>query len=267
MFVLYCSQRDYSQEIKFLEKITEPRYGVIKRQVIRLMEARWRNKHGIKHFDETPYELWTATNGFGDQFHVLRWNASLKDYTEMERFMEQGNYLEQDAFPDLHEAFSSVSIDLRFIIMELNMEEGVQPVAVPNPAISSETVEQALRDAETLIGTSGAPNALDRVHTALHAYLRVVCEDAWIIAADDADITTLFSQLRQKHPKLKVANPAADKMMNDVMRGLARAVDALNPVRNHNSLAHPNPLLDPPEAMLAINAMRTILHYIDSRLS
>ena len=231
------------------------------------MEARWRNQHGVKHFDETPYELWTATNGFNDRFHVLRWDATLKDYTEMERFMDQGNYLAQDGFPDLHEAFSNVKIDLRFIVMDLNMEDGVQAVAAPQPATTSETVEQALRDAETLIGSSGAPNALDRVHTAFHAYLQVICADAGIRTADDADVTTLFSQMRQLHPRLKIADPGAEKMMNDVMRGLARAVDALNTVRNHNSLAHPNPLLDAPEAMLAINAMRTMLHYIDSRVS
>jgi hypothetical protein len=29
-------------------------------------------------------------------------------------------------------------------------------------------------------------------------------------------------------------------------------VDALNPVRNDKALAHPNPLLDEPEVMLAI---------------
>lgn len=32
-----------------------------------------------------------------------------------------------------------------------------------------------------------------------------------------------------------------------------------NPIRNNKSMAHPNTLLDPPEAMLAINAIRTML--------
>lgn len=267
MFILYCSQPAYSQEIKLLEQVAEPRHSILKRQVIRLMEARWRSTHDIEHFNETPYELWVATNGFADKFHVLQWNANLKEYTDMERFMSQNNYLEQDTFPGLHEAFASVGMDLRFIVMELNMDERIQPVAVPDPTITSQTVEQALRDAETLIRTSGAPNALDRVHTAFHAYLRVICAEAGIVVADDADITSLFSRLRQQHTKLKITDLSAERMMNDVMRGLARAIDALNPVRNHNSLAHPNPLLNPPEAMLAINAMRTMLHYIDSRIS
>lgn len=44
-------------------------------------------------------------------------------------------------------------------------------------------------------------------------------------------------------------------------------IDALNPVRNEKTLAHPNPLLDEAEAMLAIHAIRTLLHYFDKRLS
>jgi hypothetical protein len=44
-------------------------------------------------------------------------------------------------------------------------------------------------------------------------------------------------------------------------------MDVLNPIRNNASMAHPNDLLDPPEAMLVINAARTILHYIDTKLA
>jgi hypothetical protein len=44
-------------------------------------------------------------------------------------------------------------------------------------------------------------------------------------------------------------------------------LDAMNPLWNRASLAHPNPpLLAEPEAMLVINAARTILHYLDAKL-
>ena len=49
-----------------------------------------------------------------------------------------------------------------------------------------------------------------------------------------------------------------------MLRGLAQIVDAMNPVRNHSSLAHPNVnLLEEPEAMLAANAVRSLLHYFE----
>jgi hypothetical protein len=49
---------------------------------------------------------------------------------------------------------------------------------------------------------------------------------------------------------------------------VAAILDALNPMRNRASVAHPNPtLLEQPEAMLVVNAARTILHYLDAGLS
>lgn len=45
-------------------------------------------------------------------------------------------------------------------------------------------------------------------------------------------------------------------------------MDAMNPIRNEGSLAHPNnDLLAPPEAALVINMARTILHYIDMKVT
>jgi hypothetical protein len=45
-------------------------------------------------------------------------------------------------------------------------------------------------------------------------------------------------------------------------------MDALNFLRNKASIAHPNAdLLGDEEAMLAVNAARTTLHYLDAKLS
>ena len=53
-----------------------------------------------------------------------------------------------------------------------------------------------------------------------------------------------------------------------LLRTLSSALDALNPLRNRASVAHPNDeLLELPEAMLVINVARTLLHYFDTRIS
>jgi hypothetical protein len=147
------------------------------------------------------------------------------------------------------------------------MTERVSSVSAPKPAITSATVEAALQDAETLLRSSGPANALDRVHTAFQGYLERICEEANIPVNEDVPITALFAQIRSKHPKLIVSDPQANQMMVQVTRGLAQVVDALNPIRNNKTLAHPNPLLDEAEAMLAINAIRTMLHYLDKKLA
>lgn len=73
----------------------------------------------------------------------------------MERFLSQGNYLEQDAFPVICEAFKSLDIYIRFITMELNMADEGSAIAPPKPQTTSETVEAAFKDTELLISQRG----------------------------------------------------------------------------------------------------------------
>lgn len=70
-----------------------------------------------------------------------------------------------------------------------------------------------------------------------------------------------------QHPVLSSAFPHADHVFRAI-RGIASVLDALNPLRNRGSVSHPiETLLEEPEAMLAINSARTILHYLDAKLS
>lgn len=145
--------------------------------------------------------------------------------------------------------------------------EAAAPVENPRPAITSEVVERAITDAETLLRNSGATSGVDRIHTALHGYVQVVCQHAGISYQQDASLTELFALLRQRHPALASLGVRADEAVK-ILRSFGGILDTLNQLRNRGSVAHPNSqLLDEPEAMLAINGARTILHYLDAKLS
>jgi Abortive infection C-terminus len=82
----------------------------------------------------------------------------------------------------------------------------------------------------------------------------------------DASITELLTVIREAHPAFLATGARADDIRR-VMRSMAAIGDALNPLRNRASVAHPNQeLLAPAEAMLVINVVRTLLHYIDAKL-
>lgn len=106
---------------------------------------------------------------------------------------------------------------------------------------------------------------MDRVHTAFHGYLRAVANRTDLTVSENATVTELFKAIRERHPSFQKPRPRqAD--IDRVMRSFASVVDALNPVRNLASVAHPNEaLLEEPEAMLAINSLRSLLHYLNSR--
>ena len=141
------------------------------------------------------------------------------------------------------------------------------PVSFTATVFTSEVVERAIKDTETLVHSRGAASGVDRIHTALHGYLRKACGDATIPYEAGATMTVLFKNLRADHPAFKEEGPRAQDI-TQVMRAMSAIMDALNPLRNKASVAHPNEaLLDEPEAMLAINAARTILNYLDAKLT
>lgn len=153
----------------------------------------------------------------------------------------------------------SVRDDIEAIITRLEQNASVANLS---PKITSAVVNQAIIDAENLLKTSGAVSAVDRVHTALHGYLREICSQAGIIYAKEDGMTRLLKLLRQHHPSFQVTDEA-----ERILRAFGTIMETLNTMRNNSSLAHPNSaLLDDSEAFLAINATRTILHYLDRKV-
>lgn len=142
----------------------------------------------------------------------------------------------------------------------------VSPVSSPSPTITTSVVERALDDAERLLSTTGATSGVDRVHTALHGYLRAICEQSGIAVTEDANMTKLFREIREQHTSFKNLGTRSEDIVR-VLNSMGSILDAMNPIRNKASVAHPNPsLIEEAEAMLVINSARTILHYIDAKL-
>lgn len=146
------------------------------------------------------------------------------------------------------------------------LESGPQ-VAGVTPQITSEVVLRALSDAETLIQSSGPTSAVDRVHTVLHGYLQAVCDGEGITYKRDDSMVALLRKVQAEHPNLSDLGPRSQDI-GKVLNASASILDALLPVRNQASVAHPNQeLLGEAEAMLVINVGRSLLHYLDAKLS
>jgi hypothetical protein len=134
------------------------------------------------------------------------------------------------------------------------------------PPNASLVVSRAISDAEALLQATGATSGVDRVHTALHGYLIALCDAEGIAHPPDASMNALLKALRRQHPRLQDLGPRPDDLER-VLNSCAAILDALNPVRNRASVAHPNEvLLGTEEATLIINIARTLLSYLGSKL-
>ena len=131
---------------------------------------------------------------------------------------------------------------------------------------TSEVVKQAIADAEVLISSNGASNAVDRIHTALHGYLKNLCDKECITYGKDANLTKVFKILRKDHAAFQV-DVLRKHDIEKMLMGLATVIDSLNTIRNQASLSHPqDALLAEAEAKLAINASISIFHYLEDKL-
>lgn len=135
--------------------------------------------------------------------------------------------------------------------------------------ITSEVVHQALADATTLLRSQGPASAVDRLHTALHGYLRTACRAANLDISEggsDPRIVYYLKVLRQQHPGFngQIAQPAA---MKNVLSSAATLLEQLDPIRNRATLAHANEeLIAHDEALLVINLVRSLMQYFDAKL-
>ena len=79
-------------------------------------------------------------------------------------------------------------------------------------------------------------------------------------------MVAVFKKVRACHPAFADLGPRAQDI-EKVLNACSAILDAMLPVRNRASVAHPNAeLLGEVEARLVINVGRTLLSYLDAKL-
>ena len=261
MIQLY--HKNGSAEVQILDSpILNEEWNNIRRNACRLL--RTRNEYNAAQLLESlSFELCGGTNSFGDEFSLLYLNAPLNQYVEL---AEQKDATTKLAFNRIAETIAEIgSLYIRFIVAELD-NEVAYTVPVPTLTTTSDIIERALADCEQLIHSRGAISGVDRIHTAFHGYLRAVCTKNGITMSEDAGITQLFKTIRKQHPNFVEQGPRTCDIER-IIYSMATIIDSLNPLRNQATLAHPNnEILEEAEAMLVINAVRTLLHYLNAKM-
>ena len=157
--------------------------------------------------------------------------------------------------PELHRVIESI----------VNGEE-LRAVSKPDLENTNESVYEALEDAEVLIRERSASNGYDRMHTALHSFLRQACTNNSIDYNKTDAITALLPKINT-HLKTLPDDGRNEKVFI-MLRSANSMLDNINYLRNHHSLSHPNEdLLSEGDARFAINLARSIMTYVDDLLN
>jgi len=254
-----------SKDVQILDKvIPDEIWSREKKHAIQLLKSRG-HQLAADILNNIPFELRKSTNEFNDDFCILYHNSALTHYNKIADESEDKKV--KIAYKLIADILKEIGHNIRFIILDIDKRvDKILSVNNPSLEISSAAVQRALKDAQNLIKDCGPASGIDRVHTAFHGYLNAVATRAEITFKENSNLIDMFKLIRTKHPALGAREPRVLEI-DRVLRSMAAIVDALNTIRNNASGAHPSPtVLKEPEAMLIINSVNTLLHYIDARL-
>lgn len=130
-------------------------------------------------------------------------------------------------------------------------------------ATRSGTIRKAVDDAEVFIRESRFDSAVDRVHTAFHGYLRQLLTEHGVDYGADDGLPALFAKLHGYYGGSIQPADVADRVKN-VLRSAGGMINAVNELRNNNTIAHPNgQLIQKREAQLVIRLVNAVVDYIE----
>ncbi|MCU1808159.1 abortive infection family protein [Cytobacillus firmus] len=132
-----------------------------------------------------------------------------------------------------------------------------------------EFVKEVLDQADTLISNHSCSSAIDRVHTALHGYIKEICHESNIqFKEQNVKIQDVWSKIKQEHPKFNINVKDHQKPINQIVNTISKTLENLNEIRNNQSFSHPNKeIIEETEARFMINLSRVLLQYIDSKIT
>lgn len=228
----------------------------------RLLEARGQSQ-AAEYLRSLPFLPFEGTNHFNDDFVLIKATVPIERYVELQPLEKDRDA--QPVFRAVAKALSEVGYPVRLIVVTPDTSGAPDLVPPAAPTITSDNVSRALTDAEVLLHQTGAANAVDRVHTAMHAYLRAVCSSAGLPVGADLGMTELWKIVREQHPAFATAGHREEEITR-IVKAISTILDSANTLRNRASGAHPSGVLAEAEAILVINATRTLFHYIDTKI-
>jgi hypothetical protein len=121
-----------------------------------------------------------------------------------------------------------------------------------------EAVANAVRNA---IEENRPEAGLDRLHTFTTKYLRSICELRGVTVTRDKPLHSLIGEYIKR---LKELGYIESEMTLRILKTSISNLEAFNDVRNNQSLAHDNPMLNYDEALLIFNNIASCIRFIRS---
>jgi hypothetical protein len=147
------------------------------------------------------------------------------------------------------------------IIARLKNESPVEDIGALTPNSSEKDFELLAQSIKDSIEKNQPEQALDRLHTFVIKYVRELCSRHGIVFDRETPLHSLFGL----YVKFLQKNSLVESEMSErILKSSISVLDAFNDVRNNQSFAHDNPILNKNEAVLIFNDISNTLRFVDS---
>ncbi len=129
------------------------------------------------------------------------------------------------------------------------------------PNVDDEDFSKLSKSIKDSIEKNEPESALDRLHTFVVKYVRELCTKHEIDYEQNHPLHTLFGSY-VKH--LVSENLIESDMTERILKSSISVLEAFNNVRNNQSFAHDNPILNYNESILIFNDVSNVIKFIES---
>jgi hypothetical protein len=149
--------------------------------------------------------------------------------------------------------------EYRRIVERLKSAAPVPDLEALAPNTAEREFEVLARSVKSSIEANEPEAGLDRLHTFVVRYIRVLAEREGVEVSQGKPLHSVFGELIKA---LKQRNAIESQMGERILKSTISTLEAFNDVRNNRSFAHDNELLSYNEALLIFRHVTTSIHFL-----
>jgi hypothetical protein len=209
--------------------------------------------------DTTGREIYTSTydNGSGSKANRLRafWNVESNHLV--------GTLLSAmlDLYQDEGRELSSLYDECRQIAERFKHNAPVIDIEALVPNADGREFEALAKSVRDSIENNQPETGLDKLHTFVVKFIRVICEKHDIPTDKDKPLQSIFGEYVKS---LKASGRIESDMAERILKSTISIFEAFNRVRNNQSLAHDNKTLSYDESILILNSLASAIRFVRS---
>lgn len=149
--------------------------------------------------------------------------------------------------------------DCRRAVSRLPQNTAVPEIDALTPNADGNDFEIIAKQVREAIEKNQPEVGLDRLHTFVIKFVRSLCERSGIVVTREKALQSLFGEYVRK---LKAQGHIESEMTERILKSTISVLDAFNHVRNNQSLAHDNPILNYEESLLIFNHVASSIRFL-----